>query len=228
MSAQSKQSPQPVQPSASDAATSTVDAVMSAAPVIPVIVVNDADRAVPLAQALVRGGITSLEITLRTPAGLEAIRTVAAEVPQARVGAGTVLSPADVEACAEVGATFLVSPGTTPALLDAMVASGLAVLPGVSGPAELMSVLERGLTRAKLFPASVVGGPAMLRALGGPFPDVRFCPTGGVSPSNARDYLSLGNVACVGGSWLTPRDAVEAGDWDHIEELARRAAALRP
>lgn len=211
--------------------TTSARAVMTAAPVIPVIVVDDAERAVPLAQALVRGGITSLEITLRTPAGLDAIRAVAAEVPGATVGAGTVLSAADVERSIEAGATFLVSPGATPSLLDAMVdamvGEGVGVLPGVSGPAELMAVLERGLDSAKLFPASVVGGPAMLKALAGPFPQVRFCPTGGISAANARDYLALPNVACVGGSWLTPRDAVADGDWDRIEALAREAAALQ-
>lgn len=205
----------------------SVRSVMTAAPVIPVIVVDDADRAVPLAEALVRGGLTSLEITLRTPAGLEAIRAVAAEVPGATVGAGTVLSPADVERSVDAGARFLVSPGVTPRLLDAMVASGVGVLPGVCGPAELMTVLERGLDSAKLFPASVLGGPAMLKALAGPFPEVRFCPTGGISPANAGEYLALPNVACLGGSWLTPRDAVAAGDWGRVEALAREAASLR-
>lgn len=220
----------PIQPTQSIRSARPVESaqsIMAAAPVIPVIVVDDADRAVPLARALVAGGITSLEITLRTPAGLDAIRAVAAEVPGATVGAGTVLSPDDVERSLEAGASFLVSPGATPRLLDAMVASGAAALPGVSGPAEVMAVLERGIVRAKLFPASVVGGPAMLTALAGPFPQVSFCPTGGIGPANARDYLALPNVACVGGSWLTPGDAVSAGDWARIERLAREAAGLR-
>ncbi len=204
----------------------SIEAVMSAAPVIPVIVVQEVDQAVPLARALVAGGITSLEVTLRTPAGLEAIRAIAGEVEGAVVGAGTVLSPADVKRSAAAGARFLVSPGTTPALLDTMVGSGLDLLPGISSPAELMGLLERGLDHAKLFPASAVGGTAMLRALAGPFPGVRFCPTGGITTANAADYLALGNVACVGGSWLTPADAVAGGRWDRIEQLAREACAL--
>ncbi|WP_128773503.1 bifunctional 4-hydroxy-2-oxoglutarate aldolase/2-dehydro-3-deoxy-phosphogluconate aldolase [Actinomyces oricola] len=203
-----------------------VDAVMSAAPVIPVIVVKEVAQAVPLARALVAGGITSLEVTLRTPAGLDAIRAIAAEVEGATVGAGTVTTEQEVRACAEAGATFLVSPGTTPRLLDAMMDSGLDALPGVATPSELMGLLERGLEHAKLFPASVVGGVAMLHALAGPFPGVRFCPTGGVNAANAREFLALPNVACVGGSWLTPADAVARGDWGRIETLARQAAAL--
>ena len=202
----------------------SIEAVMSAAPVIPVIVVQEVDQAVPLARALVAGGITSLEVTLRTPAGLEAIRAIAGEVEGAVVGAGTVLSPADVKRSAAAGARFLVSPGTTPALLDTMVGSGLDLLPGISSPAELMGLLERGLDHAKLFPASAVGGTAMLRALAGPFPGVRFCPTGGITEASAPDWLAIDPVLCVGGSWVVPAGPLDCA---RTEALAREAAALR-
>jgi len=195
-------------------------------PVIPVIAIDDADRAVPLARALLAGGVRVLEVTLRTPAGLDAIRAIARQVPEAIVGAGTLRRPPEFEAAREAGARFGVSPGFTPALVDAAYASGLAWLPGVMTPSEVMAAHAAGFALVKLFPAQQAGGTAMLTAMYGPFPDVVFCPTGGISPDNAAQFLSLPNVACVGGSWLTPRAAVNAEDWSTIESLARQAAAL--
>ncbi|WP_169946241.1 bifunctional 4-hydroxy-2-oxoglutarate aldolase/2-dehydro-3-deoxy-phosphogluconate aldolase [Microbispora sp. H11081] len=202
--------------------------LLDLAPVIPVVVLEDAGSAVPLARALVGGGLPVIEVTLRTPAALDAIRRIAAEVPEAVVGAGTVRSPEDVEAAAEAGSRFLVSPGTTPGLLAAMLASGVPFLPGVATATEAMTLAERGVRELKFFPAEPAGGVSYLKALGGPLPDVRFCPTGGITPSNAPAYLALPNVGCVGGSWLTPRSLVTAGDFTRIEKLASEAAALRP
>lgn len=195
------------------------------APVIPVIVVDDLDHAVPLAEALVEGGLPVLEVTLRTPCALDAIRAMAA-VPGARVGAGTVLSAHDAANAKAAGATFAVSPGATPALIAACTAQGLPLLPGAASASEVMTLLERGYRTLKFFPAGPAGGPAMLKALGGPLPQATFCPTGGVSLANATDYLSLANVACVGGSWVAPAKMMAAGDWAGITELAREAAAL--
>ncbi|PWE30209.1 bifunctional 4-hydroxy-2-oxoglutarate aldolase/2-dehydro-3-deoxy-phosphogluconate aldolase [Pararhodobacter marinus] len=195
------------------------------APVIPVIVVDDLDHAVPLAEALVAGGLPVLEVTLRTPCALDAIRAMAA-VPGARVGAGTVLSAHDAANAKAAGATFAVSPGATPALIAACTAQGLPLLPGAASASEVMTLLERGYRTLKFFPAGPAGGPAMLKALGGPLPQATFCPTGGVSLANATDYLSLANVACVGGSWVAPAKMMAAGDWAGITELAREAAAL--
>ncbi|WP_370207881.1 bifunctional 4-hydroxy-2-oxoglutarate aldolase/2-dehydro-3-deoxy-phosphogluconate aldolase [Pararhodobacter marinus] len=195
------------------------------APVIPVIVVDDLDHAVPLAEALVAGGLPVLEVTLRTPCALDAIRAMAA-VPGARVGAGTVLSAHDAANAKAAGATFAVSPGATPALIAACTAQGLPLLPGAASASEVMALLERGYRTLKFFPAGPAGGPAMLKALGGPLPQATFCPTGGVSLANATDYLSLANVACVGGSWVAPAKMMAAGDWAGITELAREAAAL--
>lgn len=195
------------------------------APVIPVIVVDDVDHAVPLAEALVEGGLPVLEVTLRTPCALDAIRAMAA-VPGARVGAGTVLSAHDAANAKAAGATFAVSPGATPALIAACTAQGLPLLPGAASASEVMTLLERGYRTLKFFPAGPAGGPAMLKALGGPLPQATFCPTGGVSLANATDYLSLANVACVGGSWVAPAKMMAAGDWAGITELAREAAAL--
>ncbi len=198
------------------------------APVIPVVVLDDAADAVPLARALVEGGLPAIEVTLRTPAAPEAIERIAAEVPDAVVGAGTVVRPEDAERAAGAGARFLVSPGCTPALRSAMEATGLPFLPGVATASEAMALLETGITAMKFFPAEAAGGAAALRALAGPLPSIRFCPTGGISPRNAADYLALGNVGCVGGSWLTPASVVGAGDWPRIRKLAAEAASLRP
>ncbi|MCX4739509.1 bifunctional 4-hydroxy-2-oxoglutarate aldolase/2-dehydro-3-deoxy-phosphogluconate aldolase [Streptomyces antibioticus] len=200
--------------------------VLDLAPVLPVVVVRDADDAVPLARALVAGGLPAIEVTLRTPAALDAVRRISAEVPEAVVGAGTVITPEQVTACVAVGARFLVSPGWTDGLLAAMRASGVPFLPGVSTATEVVALLERGVREMKFFPAQAAGGTAYLRSLAGPLPQARFCPTGGVGPDNAAEYLSLPNVGCVGGSWMVPAEAVAARDWGRVEELARGAAAL--
>ena len=195
------------------------------APIIPVLVVDDASTAADLARALVAGGLPVLEVTLRTQAALDVIREMAT-VEGGRVGAGTLLTPTDVEAALEAGATFGVSPGATDRLLDACEANGLPLLPGAATATEAMRLLERGYSVQKFFPAEASGGAAALKAIGAPIPQVRFCPTGGVSLSNAPDYLSLPNVLCAGGSWVAPKDAVRAGDWSRVESLAREAAAL--
>lgn len=207
-------------------ATLTAQLVMRDAPVIPVIVVQDAAQAVPLARALVAGGIRMLEVTLRTAAALDAIRAIAQEVPEAVAGAGTVRSAEDAKAAAAAGARFAVSPGFTVSVGRACRDLGLPLLPGVATGGEIMMAQEEGYDALKFFPAMQAGGPAMLKAWGGPFFDVTFCPTGGVSPQNAGEFLSLPNVACVGGSWLTPLEAMAAGDWGRITALAREAAAL--
>ncbi|MER5181387.1 bifunctional 4-hydroxy-2-oxoglutarate aldolase/2-dehydro-3-deoxy-phosphogluconate aldolase [Streptomyces sp. NPDC002896] len=201
--------------------------VLDLAPVLPVVVVEDAADAVPLARALVAGGLPAIEVTLRTPAALGAIRAIADGVPGAVVGAGTVISSANVADSLTAGARFLVSPGWTDGLLEAMKASGVPFLPGVSTTSEVVALLERGVNEMKFFPAEAAGGTAYLKSLAGPLPQARFCPTGGVGLGNAASYLALQNVACVGGSWIVPRDAVAAGDWDRVEALAREAAALR-
>ncbi|MDA2813525.1 bifunctional 4-hydroxy-2-oxoglutarate aldolase/2-dehydro-3-deoxy-phosphogluconate aldolase [Nocardiopsis sp. RSe5-2] len=198
------------------------------APVVPVVVLDDADTAVPLARALVRGGLPAIEVTLRTEAGLAAIERIAAEVPEAVVGAGTVTTPEQAAAAAKAGSAFLVSPGCTDRLRAAMADTGVPFLPGVATASEAMALLEQGVDALKFFPAEAAGGRAYLKSLAGPLPQVRFCPTGGVTPASAPEYLALPNVGCVGGTWLTPREAVETGDWDRIETLAREAAALRP
>jgi 2-dehydro-3-deoxyphosphogluconate aldolase / (4S)-4-hydroxy-2-oxoglutarate aldolase len=182
---------------------------------------------VPLARALLAGGLPAIEVTLRTPAAAESIERIAAEVPDAIVGAGTVLSARQVEASVAGGARYLVSPGTTPALLDAMEASGVPFLPGAATASDVLGLVERRVSVAKFFPAEASGGVAALRALAGPFAEVRFCPTGGIDLRRAPDYLALPNVACVGGSWMVPADAMRAGDWTTVERLARDAAALR-
>ncbi|MFD4526837.1 bifunctional 4-hydroxy-2-oxoglutarate aldolase/2-dehydro-3-deoxy-phosphogluconate aldolase [Streptomyces sp. NPDC058470] len=201
--------------------------VLDLAPVVPVVVIKDAADAVPLARALVAGGLPVIEVTLRTPAALDAIRAVAAEVPDAVVGAGTVLSPAQVAQSVDAGARFLVSPGWTDVLLAAMEGSGVPFLPGVSTTSEVVALLERGVRDMKFFPAQAAGGTAYLRSLAGPLPQARFCPTGGIGLASAPEYLALPNVGCVGGSWMLPEDAVAARDWGRIESLAREAAALR-
>lgn len=201
------------------------EAVMRLAPVIPVLVIDDAASAADLARALVAGGLPALEVTLRTPAALDAIRAMA-EVPGGVVGAGTLLTWDDVKAAKAAGATFGVSPGATPAIIDACRAEALPLLAGAVTASEVMALLEQGFTIAKFFPAATSGGPAALKAIGAPLPQMRFCPTGGVSLANARDYLSLPNVLCVGGSWVAPAGMIAAGDWAGIEALAREAAAL--
>ncbi len=200
--------------------------VMQDAPVIPVIVLNDVAHAVPMARALVAGGIRMLEVTLRTPQALACMAAIAREVPQAVVGAGTVRSAADAAAAAQAGAQFAVSPGYTRAVGQACRDQGLPLLPGVASGSEIMLAQEDGYTALKFFPALQAGGPAMLKAWSGPFWDVQFCPTGGVTPGNAAEFLSLPNVACVGGSWLVPADALAQGDWARIEALARAARQL--
>ncbi len=204
--------------------------LLDLAPVIPVVVLPDAadpDDAVPLARALVAGGLPAIEITLRTPTALTALRAVADAVPEAVVGAGTVLRPAQAEAAVTAGARFLVSPGCTEPLLDAARATGVPYLPGVSTASEVLGLLERGVREMKFFPAEAAGGAPYVRALAGPLPTARFCPTGGIGPESARTYLSLPNVGCVGGTWMVPGDAVRSRDWERVEHLARRAAGLR-
>ncbi len=202
--------------------------VLRIGPVIPVIVIEELAHAVPLAKALLAGGVRVLEITLRSAVALDAIRVVAHEVPEAIVGAGTLTRPQDFAAAQAAGARFAVSPGLTPALIEAAQETQLPLLPGVMTPSDTIAARLAGWSALKLFPAQQAGGVGMLKALRGPFPDVLFCPTGGVSPDNAREFLALPNVACVGGSWLTPRDALVAGEWDKITALAQEASALGP
>ena len=205
----------------------TIDEILAAGPVMPVVVIDDAAHAVPLARALVAGGIRAIEITLRTEAALEAIQAIARGVPDAIPGVGTAVTAADVLAAMNAGAKFIVSPGMTPALSEAATRSGLPFLPGIATASELMAGMAAGLAAFKFFPAAQAGGIDGLRALGGPFPSARFCPTGGVSAANAAAYLALPNVACVGGSWLAPRETIAAGDFAKIEGLAREASGLR-
>ncbi|TRZ67705.1 MAG: bifunctional 4-hydroxy-2-oxoglutarate aldolase/2-dehydro-3-deoxy-phosphogluconate aldolase [Comamonadaceae bacterium] len=201
--------------------------VMQDAPVIPVIVLNDLAHAVPMARALVAGGVRMLEVTLRTPQALACIEAIAKQVPEAVVGAGTVRNKADVQAAANAGARFAVSPGYTSSVGQACRDLGLALLPGVATGSEIMMAQEDGFTELKFFPAMQAGGPAMLKAWSGPFFDIRFCPTGGVSLQNASEFLALPNVVCVGGSWLVPADAMAQGDWAKITQLAADTAVLR-
>ena len=199
-------------------------------PVVPVVVVDDARTAVPLARALVAGGLPVIELTLRTPAALDAIRAIADEVPEILVGAGTVLTPGQAKQALDAGAQFLVSPGATPDLLGGMSDTGLPFLPGTATVSEVLAVLERGITEMKFFPAEASGGTAFLSSIASPVPAARFCPTGGITAATAPSYLALPNVGCVGGSWLTPKDVVAhaagTGDWSRVEALARAAAAL--
>lgn len=195
------------------------------APVVPVLVIHDVAHARPLAQALVAGGLPALEVTLRTPVALEAIAEMA-QVAGGVVGAGTLLTPADVQAAKAAGAKFGVSPGATDILLDACESADLPLLPGAATSSEVMRLLERGYSVQKFFPAEANGGAPALKSIGGPLPQVSFCPTGGVSLTNAPNYLSLPNTLCVGGSWIVPQNLIDAGDWDGITELASQAAAL--
>lgn len=199
--------------------------ICSLAPIVPVLVVDDAAQSRPLAEALVAGGLPALEVTLRTPAALDAIRAMA-QVPGGVVGAGTLVTPEDVRAAKEAGAQFGVSPGATDVLIAACEAEGLPLLPGAATASEAMRMLEKGYDMLKFFPAEASGGAPALKAIGAPLPQITFCPTGGVSPTNARNYLSLSNVACAGGSWVAPKQMVQNGDWAGIEALARDASKL--
>lgn len=209
-------------------ASSSHASLLDIAPVVPVVVIADASDAVPLARALVAGGLSAIEVTLRTPVALDAIRAIAEEVPDAVVGAGTVITPEQVRESVAAGARFLVSPGWTDVLLEAMLGSGVPFLPGVSTTSEVVALLERGVREMKFFPAEAAGGTAYLKSLSGPLPQARFCPTGGIGSANAPDYLSLPNVGCVGGTWMLPADAIAARDWGRVERLAREASRLRP
>ena len=204
----------------------SIHEILHSCPVIPVMVINSVDSAVPLADALVQGGLKVLEITLRTEAALTAIREIKNAVPEAIVGAGTVINPQSLERALAAGAEFLVSPGMTDSLLDAAIERGTPILPGVVSPSEVMRLLDRGITAMKFFPAEAAGGIPMLKSIAGPLPEAIFCPTGGIKPENARAYLALENVACVGGSWMAPSDLVDRGDWTEITQRAAQAAAL--
>lgn len=201
--------------------------LLSRVPVVPVVVVDDLAHAVPVARALVAGGLPVIELTLRTPVALDAIRAIAAEVPEILLGAGTIVTPGQAKEARDAGAQFLVSPGSTPSLLGAMADTGLPFLPGTATVSEVLTVLEAGYTELKFFPAEASGGAAFLKSIASPVPAARFCPTGGITAASAASYLSLSNVGCVGGSWLTPADALAAGDWDRVARLASEAAALR-
>jgi len=205
---------------------SELTALFAGTPVVPVLVIEEVSAAVPLARALVAGGLPVLEITLRTPAALDVIRAIAGEVEGAVVGAGTVLSAAQYRGAAAAGSRFVVSPGATDAVLGAAAASTVPLLPGAATASEVMRLLEQGYRFLKFFPAAPAGGVAYLKALAAPLPEARFCPTGGIDAASAKDYLSLSNVVCVGGSWVAPAAAVAAGDWQEITRLARAAAAL--
>jgi 2-dehydro-3-deoxyphosphogluconate aldolase/(4S)-4-hydroxy-2-oxoglutarate aldolase len=204
-----------------------LESMLRVAPVVAVVIIEKLEDAVPLTRALVAGGIRAIEITLRTAVALDAIRDVAANVEGAIVGAGTVLNAADLRAAEDAGAKFAVAPGMSPALLSAVEKSTLPFLPGSASASEALALFERGYRLQKFFPAEPAGGVDYLRALRGPLPAIRFCPTGGVSPTNAAAYLALPNVICVGGSWLAPANLVRAADWTAITMLARNAAALR-
>lgn len=209
---------------AQDAARQTRE-ICALAPIVPVLVVDDVATARPLAEALVAGGLPALEVTLRTPAALDAISAMA-EVTGGHVGAGTLVTPQDVRAAKAAGATFGVSPGATDALIAACEAEGLPLLPGAATASEAMQMLERGYDMLKFFPAEASGGAPALKAIGAPLPQITFCPTGGVSPTNAAEYLALSNVLCAGGSWVAPKELIATGDWAGIEELARNASKL--
>lgn len=206
--------------------TATIKEIMNASPVIPVMVINQLEQAVPLSNALVQGGLRVLEITLRTPIALEAIRKIKAEVAGAVVGAGTVINTKTVTQAVEAGSEFLVSPGVTEGLLDAALDAGVPILPGVASPSEVMGLLDKGITEMKFFPAEAAGGIPMLKSIGGPLPQAKFCPTGGVNPTNAAAYLALSNVACVGGSWMAPAELVDAQQWEEIRRRAYEAVRI--
>ena len=210
--------------SPTDASRITRD-ICALAPIVPVLVIHDATHARPLAEALIDGGLPALEVTLRTPVALEVIR-IMAEVPGGYVGAGTLITPEDARAAKAAGASFGVSPGATDDLLTACEAEGLPLLPGSATATEAMRLLARGYDMLKFFPAEASGGPPALAAIGAPLPQISFCPTGGIGPSNAESYLSLPNVICAGGSWVAPKTSIIAGQWDDIRALAKGAAKL--
>lgn len=207
--------------------SASIREILVADPVLPVVTIENPADAVPLARALVSGGVRTLEVTLRTATALDSIRAIASEVPEVVIGAGTVVTPADLQRACDAGARFGVTPGVTRDLLAAGRASGIPLLPGVLTPSEVLSAVAAGFTVLKLFPAQPAGGVALLKALAGPFPDIVFCPTGGISFDLAREYLALANVFCVGGSWITPPDAIRSGNWAEITGLARMATGLR-
>jgi len=200
--------------------------IMTISPVIPVVVINKPEEVMPLVTALVSGGLKVLEVTLRTEHGLDAIRTIANEIPDAIVGAGTVTKPEQADAIIDAGAKFMVSPGSTPKLIEAVLDKPIDLLPGIATPSEAMRLLEYGLEQMKFFPAEASGGRPMLKSIYGPLPQITFCPTGGISAQSARDYLALPNVACVGGSWMVPQTLIDVGDWSAIENLAYEASSL--
>lgn len=217
-------------PSTPESRTITLPASLPASlldlvPVMPVVVVDHVGDAVPIARALLAGGVSAIELTLRTPVALDAILELSRRVPEIVVGAGTIVTPGQAKEALDAGAQFLVSPGSTPTLLEAMVDTGLPFLPGVATVSEVLAVLEVGHTDMKLFPAEASGGVGWLASIAAPVPAARFCPTGGITAASAASYLALPNVGCVGGSWLTPKDAVRAGDWARIESLARETTA---
>ncbi|MBA0196319.1 bifunctional 4-hydroxy-2-oxoglutarate aldolase/2-dehydro-3-deoxy-phosphogluconate aldolase [Pectobacterium brasiliense] len=203
----------------------SAEQILTTGPVVPVIVVNKLEHAVPMAKALVAGGVRVLELTLRTDCAIEAIRAIAKEVPEAIVGAGTVTNPEQLAAVVEAGSQFAISPGLTEPLLKAATEGNIPLIPGISTVSELMLGMDYGLREFKFFPAEANGGVKALQAIAGPFAQIRFCPTGGITPNNYRDYLALKSVLCVGGSWLVPNDALESGDYARITELAREAVA---
>ncbi len=205
----------------------SINEILKIAPVVPVMVVERIEDAVPLARALYNGGLKVLEITLRTPCALDAITAMVEALPaDAVIGAGTIITPKDLEAAIKAGSTFLVSPGTTPALIEAAKASIVPLLAGVATPTEAMNLYVQGFSHQKFFPAEAAGGVPMLKSIGGPLPQITFCPTGGIDLARAPSYLALPNVACVGGTWMAPKELMKAGRWDEIERLAREAASL--
>ncbi|MDT8371271.1 MAG: bifunctional 4-hydroxy-2-oxoglutarate aldolase/2-dehydro-3-deoxy-phosphogluconate aldolase [Gammaproteobacteria bacterium] len=204
----------------------TIKEIMNVSPIVPVMVINNVEHAVPLAKALVKGGLKVLEITLRTEAALESIRRIKTEVPDAIVGAGTIINIETLHAAINAGAEFIVSPGTTDKLIDEAIATGVPLLPGIANPSDAMRLLEKGITEMKFFPAEAAGGVPMLKSIGAPIPQITFCPTGGVSQKNVKDYYSLPNVACVGGSWMCAANLVDTENWDEITRLSAEAIEL--
>lgn len=203
-----------------------IEQIMTTCPVIPVIVIEDIESAVPLATALVKGGLTVLEVTLRTDCALAAIAKIKREVPDAIVGAGTVITPEDMDRAIAAGSEFIVSPGVSPELLSRAMDESVAFLPGVATPSEAMTLLEKGISRMKFFPAQAAGGIPMLKSIAGPLPQIKFCPTGGINAANAMEFLALDNVLCVGGTWMLDKAAIAAANWSAIEVQARAAAKL--
>jgi 2-dehydro-3-deoxyphosphogluconate aldolase/(4S)-4-hydroxy-2-oxoglutarate aldolase len=204
----------------------TILEIMNSSPIVPVMVINNVEHAVPLAKALVAGGITVLEITLRTEAALESITRIKAEVPEATVGAGTIINIETLNAAIEAGAEFIVSPGTTDKMIDAAIATGVPLLPGIANPSDAMRLLEKGITAMKFFPAEAAGGIPMLKSIGAPIPQITFCPTGGINQKNVRAYSDLANVATVGGSWMCAANLVDAENWDEITRLSAEAVEI--